>query len=206
MGIDEASRSSARSSWVDQRARLLSLAHQLDPAVDLQLKENGFWRSVAALLSLVTLGGISARAFLEDYATTLGPIQAYPRGWSAETVEAVLVHEARHTRQFRWFGFGLHPWFGLPLMALVYLLLPLPLGLAFFRYRLELDADRASWRHNLVRGVHPDEIRLRARAFADRVASGAYGWAWPRRWARRGFSRAAERVIASHNRSRGADA
>lgn len=187
-------------SWTEAHERLQRLAQQLDPAVRLSTKDGFCWQVLAVVLQSVSLGGISARAFLQDYATTLGPIQAYPRHWSAEAVECVLVHEARHTRQFRWFALGGNPWLGLPMMALFYLLLPLPVGLAFFRYELELDADRATWRHMLRSGASPDRVRGRARQFADRVASGAYGWAWPRRWARKGFARAVERVIAAECR------
>lgn len=189
-----------QTGWLEQRQRLSELAKRFDPASRLTSKDGWFWRVLARALPLATFGGLSTHAFLHEVATTLGPIQAYPSCWTAAAVERVLVHEARHTRQFRWFGLGVSPWLGLPLMALSYLLLPLPLGLAYVRYRLELDADRASWQHQLRQGATPERVRARALQFADRVASGAYGWSWPRELARRGFAHAAERVIAEHRR------
>jgi hypothetical protein len=186
-------------SWVDDKARLEALARCYDSSARLTTKDSWFWRAIGTVLPVLTVGGLSKRDFLQHYATTIGPLQAYPRDYSVSTVESLLVHEARHTYQARWFGLGLHPWLGLPAMAIAYLLLPLPLGLAYFRYRLELDADIADWRHRLSRGEHPESIRYRAREFAERVSSGNYGYAWPARWTMRSFIKAAERVIAEHH-------
>ena len=118
----------------------------------------------------------------------------------AAHVEALLVHEARHTRQARWCGLGLHPWLGLPLFGLLYLALPLPAGLAVARVFFEIDADRAAWRHALASGASPDQVRARAAEFAGRVCSGHYGWPLPPRIGRAWFARTAERVIAQHSR------
>jgi hypothetical protein len=185
-------------SWTGERARLEGLARGIEPSVRLQTKDGRLWRALATLAAVATLGGISRRRFLEDLATTLGPLQGYPAAWSAERVEAILVHEARHTRQARLCGLGLHPWVGLPLFALLYLALPLPLGFAWLRLFFEIDADRACWRHALSRGAPPEEIRARARSFGRIVCSGAYGWPVPARLGLRAFERAAERVIARH--------
>ena len=188
-------------SWVPQHARLEAIARGIEPSVRLQVKEGPLWRGLGALAAIATGGGISRETFLRDYATALGPLQGYPRGWSAERVAATLVHEARHTRQARWCGLGLHPWLGMPLFALLYLALPLPAGIALPRFLFELDADRAAWRHALANGATPDEIRARAAAFAGRVCSGHYGWPLPRRLGSGWFARAAERAIAAHARS-----
>lgn len=172
------------------------MARAIEPSVRLQTKDVWIWKLLGALATVATLGGISYRRFLEDFATTLGPLQGYPAAWSVERVEAILVHEARHTRQARWCGLGLHPWLGLPLFAVLYLALPLPMGMAWLRLLFELDADRAVWRHALRHGASPEEIRARARGFARVVCSGAYGWSLPPRVGVRVFERAAERVIA----------
>jgi hypothetical protein len=187
--------------WLGERARLEALARAIEPSVRIQTKDGAHWRALAWLAAVATGGGISRRTFLEDYATTLGPLHGYPAGWSAERVEATLVHEARHTRQARWCGLGLHPWLGMPLFAALYLALPLPVGLGLARLLFELDADRAGWRHALAAGATPDAVRARAREFAGRVCSGHYGWPVPRRLGTALFARAAERVIAEHARA-----
>jgi hypothetical protein len=183
-------------SWVEDRERLGSLARAIEPSVRLETKDGRHWRALAWLAALATFGGISRRTFLEDYATTLGPLHGYPAGWSVARVEATLVHEARHTRQARWCGLGLHPWLGMPLFAVLYLAAPLPMGLGFARLLFEIDADRAAWRHALAAGAPPDAVRRRAQEFGARVCSGHYGWPVPRRLGLALFARAAERTIA----------
>jgi hypothetical protein len=190
-------------SWLDDRARLEAIARTIEPSVRLVPKEGPFWRAVGVLAAGATLGGIGLRTFLEDYATAIGPLQGYPRHWSAAHVESLLVHEARHTRQARWCGLGIHPWLGLPIFGALYLAMPLPAGGALLRFWFELDADRAAWRHALARGAAPEQVRARAAAFASRVCSGHYGWPIPRRVGAAWFARAAERAIAAQVREAG---
>jgi hypothetical protein len=185
-------------SWVAQQARLEMLARRIEPSVRLRPKDGPFWRALGVLANVATLGGISVHTFLHDYATAFGPLQGYPRGWSAERVESLLVHEARHTRQARWCGLGIHPWLGMPIFGLLYLALPLPSGFAVARFLFELDADRTAWRHALANGASPDAIRARAADFGGRVCSGHYGWPIPRRLGVTWFVRAADRTIAAH--------
>lgn len=185
-------------SWLAEHARLEGIARAIEPSVRLVVKEGAFWRALGVLASIGTLGGISLATFLHDYATAIGPLQGYPRGWSVERVERTLVHEARHTRQARWCGLGIHPWLGLPLFGLLYLGLPLPAGFAVARFLFELDADRAAWRHALASGASPEWVRVRAAAFAAHVCSGHYGWPLPRKLGVACFARSAERVIAAH--------
>jgi len=186
-------------SWINDKERYQGIANSIDPSVKLMTKDGWIWKAIAWCLFIITFGVFKRKRFLEHFATTLGPIQAYPRNWPYLT-EGIIVHESRHTRQARWFGFGLHPWIGLPIMALAYLLIPLPLGFAYLRYKLELDADRATWKFWIAQGRTPDEIRKRATRFAQIVASSAYGWAWPKKWVIKGFLEAAERVIVKEDR------
>lgn len=182
-------------SWVKDKERYQAIARKIDSSVKLTTKDGWIWKAIAWFLFIITFGRFKRKRFLENFATTLGPIQAYPRSWP-RLREGTLVHESRHTRQARWFGFGIHPWVGLPLMGLFYLLLPLPVGLAYFRYRLELDADRAKWKFWLSVGKKPDLIRRRAREFAETITSAAYAWSWPRGLVVKGFLKAAEKVIS----------
>lgn len=207
-------------SWIDERVRYDEIAEGIEPAVVLRTKDAWGWTAAwIGLLVLVTLASLGVgtyfflrrmgrRTFLERYATTLGPVQGYPRRF-ARLSRRLLVHECRHTRQcanLAWFVpvLGWVPWrrwravVGLLPMALVYGLLPFPILLCYGRYRLELDADRAAYRWMLRNGYRVAAVRGRSRHFAARVSSGAYLWCWPAPLVRRGFARAVDAELAAY--------
>lgn len=184
--------------WTSDKERLEELAHDIDPAIRLTTKNGWFWKAIAWILFIITFGRFKREMFLEEFATTIGPIQAYPEAWSAAQVEGALPHEGRHTRQARAFGLFLHPWVGLPPMAVAYLLLPLPMGFAVCRAWLELDADRCRWRVMLAQGAEPDHVRERAASFAETVSGAAYAWSMPAADIKAWFLGEAEKVIADH--------
>lgn len=154
------------------------------------VRKAAFWhqRAAARALWLVTLGG--QRTYLSRYVTTLGRTIYVPDDWAARSSSSrleTLRHEAKHVEQFERLGW--------PLMVLVYGLLPLPMGLAYGRARLEWEAyaetlaavaeiegleaarDPALHAHIVARFVGPD-----------------YGWMWP-------FPRAVRRWIAEELRA-----
>jgi hypothetical protein len=207
-------------SWVDERERYETIARAVEPAVVLSTKDawgwTAAWVGLLVLVTLVSLGvgthfflkKMSRSTFLGRYATTLGPLQGYPRGFERLS-RSLLVHEARHTTQAVGFGYAVPVLGWLPFrrfravvgllpMGLVYGLLPVPILVCYGRYRLELDADRASYRWMLRHGYSISEVRERSRRFADRVASGAYLWCWPAPLVRRGFRRVLDREIATY--------
>jgi hypothetical protein len=183
-------------TWVTEKYKYEKIARSIDPSVRLVTKDGWYWKVIAALVMVFTFGGISYRKFLDDYATTIGPLQGYPRQWQKLSTR-LLVHEARHTRQARWFGLWIHPWVGLPLFGVFYLLLFLPLGFAFFRWRFEIDADVASYKWQLKNGYTAEQVRARAKAFGAKVCGGNYGWSWLFGGVR-GFEKAADKVIQAH--------
>jgi hypothetical protein len=139
----------------------------------------GVWhqRAIHQLLRVVTLGAQSH--YLDRYVTTLWHTIYVTGDWEARPIEeryATLRHELVHVRQFERWGV---------LMAIAYLLLPLPLGLAWFRMRFEREAYEETLRvwHEL--GGRAAAERRRAHVIAQ-FTSGAYGWMWP-------FPRAMER-------------
>lgn len=187
-------------SWTRNRAKYETIAQRIDPAVRLVTKDAWPWKVIAALAMVFSFGGITYRKFLDSYATTIGPIQGYPRQWEGLS-ERLLVHEARHTRQFRWMGLFIHPWVGVLPMMILYLLLPLPLGFAFFRWRFEIDADKAMYRWMLSKGEKAEKVRERARSFGARVCGGNYGWSWLIGGIK-GFEKAAEGAIQEARRGK----
>jgi hypothetical protein len=131
-------------------------------------------RAIAALLWPIN------RRYLDGYVTTIGRTIYLPVGFGARDDGdrwATLRHERVHVEQFR--RWGLVP------MAIAYLLLPLPLGLAWCRMRLEREAYEETIRCHHVLGGRAATDAIRDHVIAQFV-SGSYGWMWP-------FRRAMER-------------
>src|SRR5262249_53496781 len=114
-------------------------------------------RAIHYALCVVTLGRM--RAYLDSYQTTIGRTVYVTADWDDrdETDRYVtLRHEAVHLRQFRTYT--------LPGMALLYVLLPLPMGLAWFRAHFEKQAYAES-----IRAA----AEVWARRFLARTTTGA---------------------------------
>ena len=139
-------------------------------------------------LRAVTLGRM--RTYLDAYQTTIGSTVYVTGDWDARDPDeryVTLRHEAIHLRQFRRFT--------LPGMALLYLLVPLPMGLAWCRAAFEREAYAESiraaaevWGPEFPRGE-----RFR-RHVLDQFTGAAYGWMWP---FRADLERWYDRVLAS---------
>lgn len=126
-------------------------------------------RAIHYLLCVATLGG--QRRYLQDYVTTIGQTIYVTPDWDLRSLAdryATLRHERVHLQQFR--RFGLVP------MALAYLLLPLPLGFAWCRMRLEREAYEETIRVHHELGTLDDSLREH---IVRQFTSGAYGWMWP---------------------------
>ena len=134
-------------------------------------------RAIHHFLRIVTFGGMSS--YLDSYQTTIGATIYVTADWDERDPcerYCTLRHEAIHLRQFRRWT--------LPGMALLYVLLPLPLGLAYFRARFEMEAYAESIRAT-AEVYGPDTPRLPA--YRERILAQftgpAYGWMWPFRGA-----------------------
>lgn len=133
-------------------------------------------RAIDVVLKIITFGG--QRSYMSRYYTVIGDRLYVPAAWeSVDPVDAVITlrHERIHLRQRRRYT--------LPGMAVIYLLLPFPLGLAYGRARIEWEAYTETLRATLeLRG----EVALRGEALRERIVSqftsAAYGWMWPFRW------------------------
>lgn len=142
---------------------------------------NRFSRAIDVALRVVTLNG--QRRYLTHYHTVIGDTLYVPASWEGmRDVDRVILlrHERVHLRQQRRYGF--------PLMAFLYLLPFAPLGLAYFRARIEWEAYvetiRATAEHYGFDSVKSG--RLEAELVA-RFVGPDYGWMWPfpaaiRRW------------------------
>lgn len=130
----------------------------------------------------VLLRAIGNRRFMQEYWTTLGATIYYP----SSVVEPyahwlILEHELVHVRQWRDWGI---------LFSISYVLLPLPIGLAWFRWRWEREAYLVQLR--AAHDPHSTADAIARRLFAD------YGWPWPRPWMRRWFENQIAQLDREH--------
>lgn len=141
------------------------------------VKSGWCWRALDRLVRIASLG--RNKTFLTDYFTTIGPWIGVPAQWEliapAHRV-AVLEHELVHVRQCKRFGLG-SAILGLPLFGLLYLLAPLPIGLAWFRWRFEREAYVVGIRVKLE--THPHERAHLINNATFQLTGGAYAWTWP---------------------------
>ncbi len=161
----------------DGTARLARLMDEIQrefPRFRLIRKDRSrFQRTLHHALAVVTFGRM--REYLDGYHTTLGQRVYVTSDWdqrSALDRYVTLRHERVHLRQFRRFT--------LPGMALLYLLLPLPMGLAYFRARFEKQAYAETVRATAEvwgrqRAADPT---LRTRILSQ-FTGPSYGWMWP---------------------------
>lgn len=145
-------------------------------------------RAIHHFLVVVTLGQM--REYLQGYQTTIGDRVYVTDDWDDSSPENRLItmrHELVHVRQFHRYT--------LVGMALLYVLWPFPLGLAYGRARLEWEAYTETIRATAeIRG---DEA-ARSPALRERIVSQftgpSYGWMWP---FRKTVERWYDRVIES---------
>ena len=133
-------------------------------------------RLIHVALCALTLGQMTA--YLSSYQTTIGRtvyVTADWDSWDPDRRYVTLRHEAVHLRQFRSFS--------VPGMAVLYLLLPLPIGLAWFRAHFEKQAYAESIRAAAevwgpAHASHPSGDKFRRHVIAQ-FTSASYGWMWP---------------------------
>jgi hypothetical protein len=149
------------------------MASRERPVHVVRKSESWHQRAAAKALYAITLGG--QRTYLSHYVTTLGHTIYVPDDfdrWPPDQAWQTLRHELVHVRQFERWGF--------PLMALLYGVLPLPLGLAYFRARLEWEAYEETLRAIAEsEGMEAARDRRMHAQIVQRFTGPDYGWMWP---------------------------
>ena len=145
-------------------------------------------RAIHWALVVLTLG--QNRAYLDGYHTTIGRRIYVTGSWESMSRDQrwlLLRHERVHLGQFRRYT--------LVGMALLYLLVPLPFGLAYFRARFEREAYAETIRGSaeLHGPAHVREPGFRE-GILEQFTGPAYGWMWP---FRRSLERWYEGVLAA---------
>lgn len=136
-------------------------------------QDSWLMRVIGWLLLVLTFG--SQREFMVSFITTLGYTVYTPSVWphlSEQTRMEVLRHERIHMRQARKYT----PFF----FSLLYLLPILPLGLAYFRAKFEMEAYTETMR--AAREFNGPKVLQNAaykKVIVDHFITGQYGWMWP---------------------------
>lgn len=144
------------------------------------VKNGWFWKALHWIVYAITFG--KNKTFIDGYYTTLAHIVGVPLDWEERSIVgriAVLEHESKHIRQCKKVGLG-SVWIGFPLYTVLYLLLPLPVGFAYFRWRFEREA----YAHgiNIELSYSGKNFPWRRKYLIDsaveQMSTGAYGWTW----------------------------
>jgi hypothetical protein len=153
-----------------------------DKQVRISLKsEHALHRWIDRGLRVLTLGKMDS--YLTSYVTTIGRSITVPDDWEDWSVASrweVLEHELVHVAQFERYTF-----LG---MVMLYLFVPLPVGLAYARARLEWEAYAVTLECAAkLKGLEHARSPEVCDRIVDRFCGPDYGWMWPfrsviRRW------------------------
>jgi len=132
------------------------------------------WKAIHWILLVLTFG--KQNKFYTHYTTTIGRTIFYPAGWRFENATykncVILRHECDHVDWFLKFGLG-NEWLGIFVVGLLYLLFPLPVCFAWFRYVFERVAYRTSYYAALELGLKPD-----IEHYIEQLTGPKYLWTW----------------------------
>jgi hypothetical protein len=130
-------------------------------------------RAIHYALCALTLGQMTS--YLDSFQTTIGQTVYVTPDWDRLDPDeryVTLRHEAIHIRQFRAFT--------VPGMFVLYVLLPLPMGLAWCRAAFEKAAYAESIRAaaEVWGPAYPRQPAYRAHVISQ-FTGASYGWMWP---------------------------
>ena len=130
-------------------------------------------KAIHYALLVLTFGRM--RSYLDSYQTTIRRtvyVTADWDEWDPDRRYVTLRHEAVHLRQFRAYT--------LPGMAVLYVLLPLPMGLAWFRAHFEKAAYAETIRAAAeVWGPEYPRTQEHRAHVIEQFMGASYGWMWP---------------------------
>ena len=120
------------------------------------------------------VGKAQMNKFMDGFITTLGSKVYVPKRWEKDSLVGkveILRHERIHMRQAKKYGRFL--------FSFLYLMVPLPGGLAYFRKKFEMEAYEESLRTlYLYEGPKVFTPYLKE-FFVSQFVSANYFWMWP---------------------------
>ena len=139
-------------------------------------EDSRLMRAIGWFLSAITLGAMST--FMTDFVTTIGFTVYVPERWALMSYDnrtVVMRHERVHMRQRRKYG--------TLLFTLLYLLFPLPGGLAYFRMKFEREAYEETLRAMVDLFQVDGRILIQSKEYRAQILSfflgPSYFWMWP---------------------------
>jgi hypothetical protein len=159
---------------VDRYEALVTALREEIPGLRIVRKDRSrLHRAIHHALIAITFGRM--RDYLDAFQTTIGRtiyVTSDWDDWDADRRYVTLRHEAVHLRQFRRLT--------VPVMAVLYLLVPLPMGLAYCRARLEWAAYAETIRAaaEVWGNDHPRRTEFREHVVSQFLGP-SYGWMWP---------------------------
>lgn len=156
-------------------------------------EDSRLMRCIATFLWLITFG--LSREFMSGYVTTIGFKVYVPASWrSLSDVNRCITlrHERVHMRQRRKYGMLLY--------SFMYLVFPLPGGLAWFRTKFEMEAYEETIRATIELYPNGAQVVLKQCARENMIQNfigPMYFWMWPfRNRIERWYDEAVARILA----------
>lgn len=138
----------------------------------IQKKNSGLMKVIDIALKVITFGQM--KTFMTGFITTLGEKVYVNEGWDSLPLAnkaMVLRHERVHMRQARKYGRFL--------FSLLYLVVPFPVGFAYFRKKFEQEAYEESLRALYeYKGSKIFTSKLKT-YFMSQFITANYFWMWP---------------------------
>lgn len=138
----------------------------------LKKEDSGLMKAIDVVLKILTLGQM--KTFMTGFITTLGNKVYVPSSWDTDSLVTrieILRHERVHMRQAKKYG--------KLLFSILYLVIPLPCGLAYFRKKFEMEAYEESLRTlHFYMGKSIFTASLRE-FYVSQFVSANYFWTWP---------------------------
>jgi len=150
------------------------------------------WLMKAINVALIALTLGMQRAFMTGFITTIGYTVYIPTGWIDSDplgFTVTLRHERVHMRQ--------RAKYGMFLFSVLYLLAPLPVGLAYFRAKFEREAYLETMNAWAQLSPDPDSVSQLVPGIVSYFVGPSYLWAWPFRKTVTGWFQAAAASAAS---------
>lgn len=135
-------------------------------------KDSSLMKSINFFLKTISFGKM--KTFMDSFITTIGETVYVPTDWhenSASTKAITIRHERVHMRQAKKYG--------RVLFSIMYLLLPIPIGAAYFRAKFEKEAYEES-----LKAVHEYYgSKLFTNSLKESIlkhfTTAEYIWMWP---------------------------